>query len=236
MRRSNPGTAAIWLFAGVLSLWQFTALANTQTPEDVVREATSKLQAAVDEGKTYYDQDPERFYRAVESVLSPFVDFDAISRSVMAVYYRKATAEQRKRFADTFKWGLVRTYSGALIDSGNEGIVVLDPDKPPRNPKRQSVKMEITTADGKVYPVIYSMVQSKDGSWKMRNIIINGVNIGLTYRNQFASAMRDPENGGDLNKVIDGWADVIAEVKPVGDTAGEKEARIVLEESDTENA
>jgi len=78
-------------------------------------------------------------------------------------------------------------------------------------------KMEITTVDGKVYPLSYSMKQNKDGVWKLRNIIISGVNIGLTYRNQFASAMRDSANGGDLDKVIDGWAEVIAHVNPVGE-------------------
>ncbi len=204
------------IFVLMIAAQQSPAQAATEKPQEVVRDATKELQQVVEQGKSYYAQDPERFYQAVESVLSPFVDFSAISRSVMAVFYNKATPEQRARFENTFKWGLVKTYAGALIESGDEGIVVLEPDKPPRNPKRQSIKMEITTSDGKVYPVIYSMVQGGDNVWKMRNIIINGVNIGLTYRNQFASAMRDSANGGDLDKVIDGWAEVIADVNPVG--------------------
>ncbi|MND08757.1 hypothetical protein D3C83_316080 [compost metagenome] len=43
------------------------------------------------------------------------------------------------------------------------------------------------------------------------NIIVNGVNIGLTYRNQFSGAMRDPANGGSLDKVIDGWSGMLKE-------------------------
>ena len=40
------------------------------------------------------------------------------------------------------------------------------------------------------------------GEWKLINIIINGVNLGLTFRNQFYSLMKK-EN--DLDKVIDKW-------------------------------
>ena len=43
------------------------------------------------------------------------------------------------------------------------------------------------------------------GNWRLRNIIIGGVNIGLTYRSQFASALKDPKYGGDMDKVIDAW-------------------------------
>jgi len=67
------------------------------------------------------------------------------------------------------------------------------------------VKQEIRLAGGEVYPVIYSMALSEDGQWRMRNIIVNGVNMGLTYRNQFASAVQDARYQGDMDKVIEGW-------------------------------
>ena len=34
------------------------------------------------------------------------------------------------------------------------------------------------------YPISYKLRKSQDG-WKIVNIIINGVNLGLTFRNQF---------------------------------------------------
>ena len=69
--------------------------------------------------------------------------------------------------------------------------------------------MEIRTSTGEVYPLLYEMGLGKDDVWRMRNITINGVNIGLTYRSQFASAATDSRYGGDLNKVIDAWANVV---------------------------
>jgi phospholipid transport system substrate-binding protein len=46
------------------------------------------------------------------------------------------------------------------------------------------------------------------------NIVINGINMGLTYRNQFASAMKAPENHGSLDQVISQWAETIAHIDP----------------------
>ena len=54
----------------------------------------------------------------------------------------------------------------------------------------------------KVYPAIYDMYLNDLGEWKLINIIINGVNLGLTFRNQFYSLMKK-EN--DLDKVIGKW-------------------------------
>ncbi|HEY6599513.1 MAG TPA: ABC transporter substrate-binding protein [Pseudomonadales bacterium] len=192
-------------------------------PRVTIRQATDALLAAIKEGKSYFAQDPERYYREIERVLDPTIDFDTFSRGVMAAYYKKATPEQRQRFQTTFKSGLIHTYGKALLDFGDEKIDVLPADKPSTEPDRDSVKMEVHSKEGKVYPVIYSMRLGADGTWRMYNIIINGINIGLTYRNQFASAMKLPANNGSLDAVIDGWAQTIAKVDPVAE--GNKEGQ-----------
>ncbi len=148
-------------------------------------------------------------------MLDPTIDFDTFSRGVMAVYYKRATPAQRDQFETTFKTGLIRTYGKALLDFGDEKHRRCCRRNAPRQqPDRDSVKMEVRSKEGKVYPVIYSMRLGDDGSWRMYNIIINGINIGLTYRNQFASAMNAPENHGSLDAVINGWGETIAHVDP----------------------
>jgi len=184
-------------------------VAPNQTPEERVQQISDEVLALIEEARSYAKEDPERFYREFTALLDPAVDFDSFARSVMAVHYRDASPEQRRRFSDSFKWGLVRTYALALTEFSNGTIRVLPPGQPSRNPRMQSVRMEVVTPSGNVYPVQYAMGLSKDGNWRVRNIIVNGVNIGLTYRNQFAGAMKDPANGGSLDKVIDGWSDML---------------------------
>lgn len=213
------------LMAAVVGLTSVGAQAKEDAEHnahDMVRETSDAMLALIEEAKGYAEDDPERFYQEVEDLLMPVVDFDSFARSVMAVHYRDATPEQRERFAETFRTGLVRTYAMALTEFEDGEVVVVPPDRPPRNPKRQTVKMEIRTDAGEVYPVLYSVVQEDDGEWQIRNLIVNGVNMGLTYRNQFNGAMKDPDYDGDLDKVIDSWGGLVKEAAP--DLEGEPAA------------
>jgi phospholipid transport system substrate-binding protein len=45
----------------------------------------------------------------------------------------------------------------------------------------------------------------------MRNLIINGINVGKLFRDQFAQSMQNNRN--DLDKVIDSWADTVAKAR-----------------------
>jgi len=61
----------------------------------------------------------------------------------------------------------------------------------------------------RVYTIRYQMGQYKDGTWRLRNLIIETINLGEIYRNQFA-ALADEAND-DLDQVIDAWNITIAE-------------------------
>ena len=46
-----------------------------------------------------------------------------------------------------------------------------------------------------MYPIIYKLREYKNGTYKIVNIIINGINLGQTFHNQFqALAMKKNEN------------------------------------------
>lgn len=184
--------------------------------QQVVNQSTEDMLALIESAKGYAKQEPERFYREVEAVLAPVVDFRAFSRNVMAASYKRATPEQRDRFAESFKWGLVRTYALALTEFSGGDIDLVKDTRPSDNPKRERVKMEIKTSSGDIYPVVYSLRLNKAGEWVIYNLVVNGVNMGLTFRSQFKSAVNDKQYKGDLDKVIDAWATGLEDVSPVG--------------------
>lgn len=179
-------------------------------PHRIVQDMSVKLLELIEASRAWADEDPDRFFDEVDALLSPVIDFRGFARGVMSVHYRKATAEQRRRFADNFKSGLLRTYALSLTSFKDGEVAVLPPDAPPRRPDRQNVRMEIRTGSS-MHPVIYTMKLGKDGAWRIGNIVIAGVNIGLTFRSQFKSAVADSQYGGDLDRVIDAWAAVVAE-------------------------
>ena len=177
---------------------------------EVVQSTTDTLLADLKANKAHYRNDPASFYDALNRILGPVVDAEGISRGVMTVRYsRRATPEQMARFEENFKRSLMQFYGNALLEYDNQDIRVL-PATTGQDPERASVGMEIRDGRGTVYPLSYTMV-AMDGTWKLRNVVINGINIGKLFRDQFAQSMQDNRN--NLDKVIDTWADTVARAR-----------------------
>ncbi len=191
--------------------------ARSETAEEAVKLATDEVLALITAGKDYADDEPERFYKEVEGLLRPIINFPRFARSVMGPYYKVATAEQRERFAESFKWSLVRTYALALTEFSGGEVSVLPPRRKPKNPDVVNVTQEIKY-EGKAYMVVYRMRRS-EAAWSVSNLIVEGINIGLNYKSQFAAAMKDPQYGGDMDAVIDAWVDVIEAEEEAADEA-----------------
>jgi len=196
---------------------------RAETAEQAVALATDEVLDLILAGKVYADAEPERFYAEVEALLRPLIDFPRFARNVMGPYYRQATAEQRDRFAESFKWSLVRTYTLALTEFGNGDVAVVPPRQAPRDPERVNVTQEIKH-QGRVYMVVYRM-RRVDEAWRLQNLIVEGVNIGLNYKSQFSAAMKDPQYGGDMDAVIDAWVNFIeTEESETEESEGKAEA------------
>ncbi|MGF6332640.1 phospholipid transport system substrate-binding protein [Pseudomonas sp. BS3782 TE3695] len=192
-----------------------------QSAHELVQDTTNRLLADLAANKEKYKQDPQDFYTALNTIVGPVVDAEGISKSIMTVKYsRKATPEQMQRFVENFKRGLFQFYGNALLEYDNQGIVV-DPAKD-ESGDRTSVGMTVKSSSGAIYPVSYTL-EKINGEWKLRNVIINGINIGKLFRDQFADAMQ--RNGNDLDKTIDGWAGEVAKAKEVTEQATETQAQ-----------
>lgn len=197
------------LFLVVLSMLSVSAMA-APTAAEVVKQTTDELLADLKANKELYKTDPSSFYAALDRILGPVVDLEGISKGVMTVKFsRKASPEQMQRFEQNFKTSLMRFYGNALLEYDNQEIIIV-PGTGRQEPGRESVNMEVKDSKGTVYPLSYTMVDL-DGSWRMRNVIINGINIGKLFRDQFAQSMR--EHGNDLNQVIDTWAETVSKAK-----------------------
>lgn len=195
----------------------FTGISAAATDaHTVVEQTTTNLLADLEANKDKYRTNPTAFYNAMDAILGEVVDADGISRSVMTVRYsRRATPEQMQRFQDNFKRSLMQFYGNALLEYNNQNIRVL-PNDLAQGPDRSEVRMEVTDHKGTIYPVSYTMVKVK-GQWMMRNVIINGINVGKLFRDQFAEAMQ--RNAHDLDRVIDSWVDTVAKTRAAQEDA-----------------
>lgn len=184
-------------------LLSLPALAQDTTPEQLIRESVEQLMGQLDGREGYYAANTRELKTVVDESLADVADFRYIGASVMGRYFSNATPKQRSRFVNTFRQTLIDTYAKGLVTYDYREIRVLDNQQSARYEDQANVAMEIVGTDGDVYPISYTM-RLKGGEWKVVNVIVNGINLGLTFRNQFDQAMR--QNDRDYDAVINAWS------------------------------
>jgi len=190
-------------FAAVLMTVVFSLMSPwavaAENPRDMLQKAGDALIARLIKEKAAYKKDPQILYDMVEENIEPYVDFEGFAKGVMGQFYRQATDAQRTQFTATFRKSLIRTYANGMAAYDNQKII-FKPFAAGDDPKKAQVDMDIITAANGAVPVSYQLVLNAKGEWKVKNVIINGMNLGLTFRNQFASTVES--NRGNLDKAI----------------------------------
>lgn len=171
---------------------------NPQTFID--SNAQSMVQVIVN-NQDLFESDPDLFKKKIKDIFEPMVDFRRVSASVMGKEnYLKSTTEQRSEFIEVFKNSLLDTYASTLAQWGDQKIVTNFTNKTTFE-KIEDVNQDLLT-ESNSYPITYKVRKSGE-DWKIINIIVNGVNLGLTFRNQFRALAE--EFDGDIDKVILNW-------------------------------
>lgn len=188
------------IYSSVIAVSAMSGYANAaqETAPAFVKRISDDLVKRLVADKAKYKKDPKVLYLIVKENIEPHVDFAGFSRGVMGRYYRRATPEQRVTFQKTFRNSLLRAYSKYLGTYDNQSYT-LRPFRAGKNPKKAVVTMDFKTGSGEVVPISYQLVDTGK-NWKVRNVKVAGIDIGLTFRKQFSTAVRDNRN--DMNAAI----------------------------------
>lgn len=186
-----------------------------------VEENTLKLVDRLEGIRDVYQDDREAFYEQMNEALEGFVAFRRIAGRVMGQHGRQATEEQRDQFVRAFRRSLYDAYGGAMLDTGEFSLDVTGVQLNERNENRATVNLRVTTEGGDRYGVAYSMYRADaDSQWQMENVIVEGINIGLAFRDRFSQEM---EKHGSVADVIDNWSADVADLNGLEDAVDDPE-------------
>ena len=195
------------------------ATAAQKGPAEVISDVTAQVMTVVAEADTYFDQDPDRYYQEIDAALAELVDWRGFATAVMGEYYSRGRSmdqagranlkRQRDDFAATLREGLIRSYAKGLLAFGGARMEVEGVEASPQSARVASVTQLVYGEADRVYTIRYQMGQYKDGAWRLRNLIIETINLGEIYRNQFSALARDADD--DLDSVIAQWNDALVE-------------------------
>jgi len=191
---------SILILAGLIALPNL-AIAQSN-PENFLDERAQAMVSVIRSNQSLYVSDPEKFKAKINIIFEPMVDFRRVGASVMGKkYYLAASKDQRLRFISVFKTSLLDTYSSTLAQWGDQTIETNFSKKTVFN-KTEDVNQSLV-ASNNIYPITYKVRNDDTGNWLIINIIVNGVNLGLTFRNQFrALALEHDEN---IDNIINNW-------------------------------
>ena len=186
-----------------LSANEFINDQDLRDPYNFIDSNAQKMVLVLTINSELFETDRETYEQKIKDIFEPMIDFRRVAASVMGKkYYLLATKEQRTQFVEIFKDSLLDTYAETLAQWGDSTISTqFQDDFSYKELKTVEVKQTLDTGSSK-YPISYKLRKDKEG-WKIINIIINGVNLGLTFRNQFQALAIS--NNEKIESTIDNW-------------------------------
>ena len=193
-------------FFTVLILSSSINLWSDENPYNFIDSNAQKMVIVLKENKSLFLEDRNLYEQKIKEIFEPMIDFRRVAATVMGKkYYLASSKEQRAEFVVIFKDSLLDTYAETLAQWENQTITTIFPKNmeiQTNNLKNIEVQQTLNTGSSK-YPISYKLRKNKDNSWSIVNIIVNGVNLGLTFRNQFqALAIK---NNGNIESTLNGW-------------------------------
>jgi phospholipid transport system substrate-binding protein len=187
-----------------MCLLSFSLSAETN-PHQFIDEKSQEMVNVIVTNSDLFESDPTAFKQKVKDIFEPMVDFRRVGAMVMGrTYYNNASFEQRNEFIEVFKSSLLDTYAETLAQWGDQKIETIWPnDSTEELPAVVDVNQKLITSSN-TYPITYKVRNNGSSGWQIVNIVINGVNLGLTFRNQFQALAF--ENNNDINAVIINWS------------------------------
>ncbi|WP_218668199.1 MlaC/ttg2D family ABC transporter substrate-binding protein [Vreelandella utahensis] len=225
IRTFTPATLLVGFIMALLTAPMAMAQSEEEKLREYVRENSIRLVDKLDEIRELYDSDREAFYESMDEALGEFVAFRRVAARIMGKYARQATPEERDEFVSAFRRSLYDAYGGAAvsIDSSDFDLEVDSVEINPRHKDRATVNLSIITNSGERYGVAYSMYEPDDGNWQVENVIVEGINMGLAFRDRFEQEMQAAD--GNVSKVIDEWSTDVGDIEGLEDAVEQEKAK-----------
>jgi phospholipid transport system substrate-binding protein len=171
--------------------------AEAPPPDKLVESVARQLLTELDARRAELRKEPQKIRDLVDKVLLPNFDTEYSAQRVLAVHWRNATPDQRKRFIDAFYKSLLQNYGEALLDFTPDRLKILPYKEDKDAPDRATVRTLIKRDSGSSVAVNYTL-RRVNGVWKAWDVTIDNVSYVKTFQQDFASEI----NANGMDAVI----------------------------------
>ncbi len=162
--------------------------ADRDDPYVLVRDTSQRMLSVLRKQREQLEQKPELIYGLVDDIVIPHFDFMRMSRWVLGRYWRKATPQQRERFANEFRTLLVKTYATSLLEFVDDEFKY-PPLRMKRGVKRVTVRTDVIRSGAAPVRIEYRLFRGREG-WKAYDVLVEGISLVANYRSSFAEEIK----------------------------------------------
>lgn len=181
------------LSALVFLVLVYAAPAQAANPEDFVKDMGDKAFASLSEVGLTQDQRTERF----RGLLNDAFDLPRIARFTLGRYWRTATDEEKAEFVTLFEKFVIQAYSTRFQDMSGKKLNVINAREVSAS---QALVLSEIAIPGKPSVKINWRVRSKDDVHKIVDVMVEGISMSVTQRDEFAAVIR--QTGGKVGGLI----------------------------------
>jgi len=171
----------------------YAAPVQASTPADFVKQMGDKAFASLSEPGLTSDERAERF----RILLNEAFDLPRIARFALGRYWRTSSEEEQKEFVALFEKYVIQAYANRFQDLSGQKLNVIDARE---ISAAQALVLSEIEIPGKPPVKINWRVQSKDDEHKIVDVMVEGISMSVTQRDEFAAVIR--QNGGKVDGLI----------------------------------
>jgi phospholipid transport system substrate-binding protein len=126
--------------------------------------------------------------QTLENIFKDNVDFPWVGRFVMGRFWRTATPEQQTRYIAAYQTFLIKHYASRFTEYTSGSFKITGSNE--GEPNEYTVNMQIVANDASEPPIVIDYkVRKEKASFKVFDIIVEGVSLITTQRSEFASVL-----------------------------------------------
>lgn len=181
------------LGALVLLILVHTAPASAANPAEFVKSMGDKAFASLSETGLTDEERVQRF----RTLLNEAFDLPRIARFTLGRYWRTATDAEKSEFVGLFEKFVIQAYSARFQDLSGKKLNVIQAREVSAS---QALVLSEILIPGKPAVKINWRVRSKDEKHKIVDVMVEGISMSVTQRDEFAAVIR--QTGGRVGGLI----------------------------------
>ena len=189
----------------ILALVMSITVSAAEAPDLFVKKIADEVFEILKTDKDLKAGNKEKAYKITEEKILPFFDFDRISKLVLGKAWPAASKEEQEAFKKEFRLMIIKTYGSALLKFKDQTLNY----KPTRfqpSDEEVLVRTEILQSGAPPLPIDY-MLEKDGSSWRVFDIIIEGVSLVTNYRGQFGNEIKQNGIASLITKLAEKNAD-----------------------------